>query len=195
MATTGEPIPFTTDGETASRFWWLVLLQGIAAVVIGVLLLTQTGVTLYTLVVFLGVYWLIGGIFDLISLFLDRSQLGWKLLTGVIGILAGLIIVRNPLWSGIVLGTTLVWVLGIGGIIIGGLNIFRAFAGAGWGTGLVGVLSLILGVILIANPLVTVTVLVYTAAIWAIIGGIAAIAGSFWLRSTSRAAAGRTQVA
>jgi uncharacterized membrane protein HdeD (DUF308 family) len=60
---------------------------------------------------------------------------------------------------------------------------------------LVGLLSLILGIILIANPLATIAVLVYFAGIWAIVGGIAAILGALRLRSASRAAMGRAQVA
>jgi uncharacterized membrane protein HdeD (DUF308 family) len=186
---TGQPAAGMTN------FWWLVLLQGIAAVVIGVLLLTQTGATLFTVVVFLGVYWLIGGIFDLISVFLDAHNRGWRLLSGVIGILAGLVVVRNPLWSGVIVGVTLAWLLGIAGILIGALDIARGFSGDGWGTGLVGLLSLILGIILLANPLATIAVLVYFAGIWAILGGIAAIIGALRLRSLSRAATSRPQVA
>jgi uncharacterized membrane protein HdeD (DUF308 family) len=178
-----------------TNFWWLVLLQGIAAVVIGVLLLTQTGVTLFTVVVFLGVYWLIGGIFDLTSVFLDAHNRGWRLLSGVIGILAGLVVVRNPLWSGVFVGATLAWLLGFAGILIGALDIVRAFGGDGWGTAFVGLLSLILGIIVLANPLATIAVLVYVAAIWAILGGIAAIIGALWLRSSSRTAMSRPQVA
>jgi hypothetical protein len=62
--------------------WWLVLLQGVAAVLIGLLLVTQPGATLFTLVIFLGVYWLVGGIFDLVGIFLDRTNWGLKLLSG-----------------------------------------------------------------------------------------------------------------
>jgi uncharacterized membrane protein HdeD (DUF308 family) len=175
--------------------WWLVLLQGIAAVIVGVLLLTQSSVTLFTLVVFLGVYWLVGGIFDLISIFLDPTHVGWKLLSGVIGIGAGLIIVRNPLWASIAVPSTLVWLLGIAGVIIGLLGILRAITGAGWGAAFIGLLSLILGVIMLANTLVTVKVLVYLVGIWAIVGGIAAIIGAFRLRSAPRVAVTRTEVA
>jgi uncharacterized membrane protein HdeD (DUF308 family) len=88
-----------------------------------------------------------------------------------------------------------VWLVALAGIIIGVVDIFRAFTGDGWGIGLIGLVSVILGVILIGNPLATIRVVVYVAAIWAIVGGIAAIIGSFRLRSASRAAMGRTQVA
>jgi uncharacterized membrane protein HdeD (DUF308 family) len=170
--------------STPSDLWWLPLLQGIAALIVGILLLTNTAATLVTLVIFLGVYWFIGGIFDLVSLFIDRTHWGWKLFSGILGILAGIFVVQNPLWSAILVPATLVWILGIFGVIIGAVALFRAFQGAGWGVGILGVISVILGLILMGgNPLVATAVLVYVAAIWAIIGGVAAIIYAFRLRS------------
>ena len=166
--------------------WWVILLQGIAAVVIGVLLITQTGITVLTLVIFLGVYWLIGGVFDIVGIFVDHTNWGWRLLTGLLGILAGLVIVRNPLWASIAVPTTLVWFLGIIGIVVGLVRIWRALTGAGWGAGILGLLSLVLGIILVMRPLLSLSVLVYLAGFWAIVGGIAAIAGAFWYRANSR---------
>ena len=78
--------------------WWVVLLQGIAAIVIGILLFTDPAPTLVTLTLFLGVYWFIGGIFSLVRVFTDGSDWGWHLIAGLLGILAGLAIVRNPMW-------------------------------------------------------------------------------------------------
>lgn len=163
--------------------WWLVLLQGIAAVIIGVLLLTNPGATLFALIVLLGIYWLVGGIFDLVGLFMDRAMWGWKLFTGVIGIVAGIVILRHPYWSTVLVPLTLTWILGIFGVVIGAIAIIRAIMGAGWGVAILGVLSLVLGVILLLNPLVSTTVLIYAAAIWAIVGGVIAIVMAFRLRT------------
>jgi uncharacterized membrane protein HdeD (DUF308 family) len=168
--------------------WWMVLLQGIAGVIIGLLLVTEPGITVLTLVVFLGVYWLITGVIDIVSIFLDRTNWGWRLFTGVLGIIAGLVIVRNPLWAGIAVPTTLVWLLGIIGLVIGGANLVRAFTGAGWGAAIMGVISIVLGILLLTRPLFSLTFLVYLIGFWAIFGGVAAIIGSFYLRSNPRAA-------
>jgi uncharacterized membrane protein HdeD (DUF308 family) len=172
------------DTPAAMPFpWWLVLLQGIAAVIIGVLLLTNTGATLFALIILLGIYWLVSGIFDLVSLFVDRTQWGWKLFTGIIGIVAGIVILRHPYWSTVLVPLTLTWILGIFGIVIGGVAIVRSFMGGGWGVAILGVLSLVLGVILLLNPLFSTMVLIYAASIWAIIGGVIAIVMSFRLRA------------
>jgi uncharacterized membrane protein HdeD (DUF308 family) len=163
--------------------WWLVLLQGIASLVIGLLLLTETGMTILSLVIFLGVYWLISGIFDLVSLFVDRRHWGWKVFSGVIGIIAGIVIVRHPLWSSVLVPVTLVWVLGLIGILIGVTHIIRAFTGGGWGSAVLGLLSLLFGVILLAQPIESLVVLVLLVSVWAVVGGAVAIVVSFVMLS------------
>lgn len=163
--------------------WWLILLQGVALLIIGVLLFTETRITLFTLVMFLGVYWLIGGIFDLVSLFADQAHWGWRLFSGIIGILAGLVIVRHPLWATIMVPATLAWVLGAFGIAIGIVALYRAVTGAGWGAAIIGAISLLFGVILLVNPLFSAVVLVYAAATAAIVGGVGSIMWGLWLRS------------
>jgi uncharacterized membrane protein HdeD (DUF308 family) len=163
--------------------WWLVLLQGIASLVIGVLLLTETGMTILSLVIFLGVYWLISGIFDLVSLFVDRRHWSWKVFSGVIGIIAGIVIVRHPLWSAVLVPVTLVWVLGFIGILIGVTHVIRAFTGGGWGSAVLGLLSLLFGVILLARPIESLAVLVLLISVWAVVGGAVAIVVSFVMLS------------
>lgn len=163
--------------------WWLILLQGVALLIIGVLLFTETGITLFMLVMFLGVYWLIGGIFDLVSLFTDQTDGGWRLFTGIIGILAGLVIVRHPLWATIMVPSTLAWVLAAFGVAIGIVTLFRAVTGAGWGAAIIGAISLLFGIILLLNPVFSATVLLYAAATGAIVGGLGLIMWALWLRS------------
>jgi uncharacterized membrane protein HdeD (DUF308 family) len=164
--------------------WWLVLLEGIALILIGILLITDTEQTVFTLVLFLGIWWFITGILDLVMLFIDRTHWGWKLFSGILGIIAGLAIIRHPYWAGVMLPAVLVWVVGIFGIAIGVMALIRAFQGAGWGTGLLGVAGIVLGLILIsANTGVAVQTAIVAGSIWAIITGIASVVFSFRLRS------------
>ncbi len=169
--------------------WWLVLLEGIAGLILGILLLTDTARTLFTLVLFLGIYWFVGGVFDLVMMFIDRRQWGWKLFSGLLGIVAGLVVVRDPLWASAIIPATLIWLLAAAGVVIGIVAIVRAFTGGGWGIGLLGVLSIIIGIFLFAHTLFTAVVLIYAVAIIAIIGGIVAIIGSFMLRRDRHRAA------
>ncbi len=85
--------------ETLPVPWWLVLIQGIAGVIIGLLLLINPLKTTVFLVQFLGIYWFVSGIFGIVSIFLDKSMWGWKLFAGLLGIFAGVLILQHPLWS------------------------------------------------------------------------------------------------
>ena len=178
VETEGIPIP--------SVPWWLVLLEGIAAAIIGIFLLTAPGITLFALVQITGFFWLIGGIFRIVSIFVDSSSWGWKLLGGVIGILAGLVVLQHPLWSTLLLPAVYVVILGIQGIILGGVSLVMAFRGGGWGTGILGVLSIVLGVVLLLNPLfIGIAVLPFVLGAFALVGGILAVVAAFMMRSGS----------
>jgi uncharacterized membrane protein HdeD (DUF308 family) len=167
--------------------WWLVLLQGIALVILGLLLLANPGSTTFVLVQFLGIYWLVKGIFELVSMFIDHRQWGWKLFSGILGIIAGLVILDHPLWATLLVPATLVWLLGFFGIIMGGISIFQAFKGAGWATGLLGVLSIIFGLYLLANTFISTLSLPWVLGIFALVGGAVAIWNSFQVKKLQKA--------
>src|SRR5262249_516405 len=126
-----EALMFSYRSLAGSTPWWLVLLEGIAALLIGLLLLTQTRATLFTIVLFVGVYWLVTGIIELVMMFVDHRQWGWRLFSGVIGVLAGLVVVRDPLWASVLVPATLVWIIGLAGVVLGLVAFVRAFMGGG----------------------------------------------------------------
>jgi len=168
--------------QTQEIPWWVILIQGVFSVLIGLLLLISPGVTTFVLIQFLGFYWLISGIFGIVSIFIDSSLWGWKLFAGILGILAGIAIIQNPLWSTLVVPSTLVIILGIEGIIIGVVNLIQAFSGGGWGVAILGVLSILFGILLVANPLIGAATLVILLGILGLVGGISAIIYAFRVR-------------
>lgn len=165
--------------------WWLVLIQGFTALILGIFLLTSPYQTLLALVWFIGAYWFISGIFALVSLVLDRSDLGRKILVGLLGIIAGLLILIYPLYSTILLPTLLVIFIGLWGVIIGFITILHGMKGGGWGEGILGFLGLLFGIALLANPLIGAVYLPYVVGIFAVIGGIGAIISAFLIRPKS----------
>lgn len=158
---------------------WLILIEGIASITLGVLLLTQTRATVVVLVQFLGAYWLVSGVFTLVSLIMDRERWGWKLLTGVVGILAGLTVLGQPLMSAILVPTTFAIIIAIQGIVLGVIMLFGSFRGGGVGSAVAGVVSIIMGVILLLHPLFAAATLVLVLAWTAIIGGVATCISAF----------------
>ena len=164
--------------------WWLVLIQGILLVVVGILLFTNTGATVVVLAQILAIYWLISGVLELVSIFIDRSAWGLKLIGGIIGIWAGLFIINNPIGGTLAFGFAVVIILGIQALLLGITNIIQAFRGAGWGIGLLGVINIIFGIILLGNSMIAVATLPWVLGGFAIVGGIASIVFAFRLKTT-----------
>jgi uncharacterized membrane protein HdeD (DUF308 family) len=182
---------FTQRTEESGFPWWLVLLEGIAAAIIGLFLLTAPGATLFVLVQVLGIFWLVGGLFRIVSIFIDTSLWGWKLVGGVLGILAGIVVLQHPVWSSVLVPAIYVIILGIQGLVLGGVNLVMAFRGGGWGIGILGALSIVFGLVLLFNVWIGVAVLPYVLGAVGIVGGGAAIAIAFAMRSMERGASVR----
>jgi uncharacterized membrane protein HdeD (DUF308 family) len=151
--------------------WWLIMIAGIAAFIGGLLLLVSPGATLLLLEQLLGAYWLVTGILFFASLCIDRTMWGWKLAIGILGVLAGLAVLRHPLWSTVLVVTALMIFLAVDALIIGVLQVIHAFNGGGIGLASLGILNIIFGLILWFNPLIGVRTLPIVLGICAVIGG------------------------
>lgn len=71
-----------------------------------------------------------------------------------------------------------------------------AFQGEVWGIGLLGVLSIVLGIVLLLNPLfIGVAVLPFVLGAFGLVGGIVVTVGAFLLRRGSDSGAGEARTA
>lgn len=171
-----------TAFEKAPIPWWLLLVEGIAAVIVGVLLLMNPAKMSVLLIQVLAIYWLLKGIVAIISIFVDSTAWGWKLFVGIVGIIAGYVLIQHPIGGTLTVAVAFTVVLGIQGIIIGIVELIQAFQGGGWGIGILGALSVIIGIWLLANAWAAAAVLPWVLGILAIIGGIFAIIMAFKLK-------------
>ena len=172
-----------TTAVSQSRYegipWWLILIEGIALIILGLLLLTSPVSTSIILVQVVGIYWFVAGIFKIVSIFMDSSGWGWKLAGGILGILAGLIVIRHTFMAPLVVGATLVIILGIQGLVFGVIGLVQAFRGGGWGAGIMGVVSILFGLLFLGNVWGFTLSLPWALGILAIIGGVMAIIAAF----------------
>lgn len=168
---TGEALP-----------WWLVLVEGILVALFGLLLLVAPGASLFFIVQLLGLYLFIAGIFRIIGIFLDSSSWGLKLLGGVVSLIAGLAVLRHPLWSAVGVPTGLVVIVGFLAMLQGAAGLVVAFQGAGWGMGILSVLGILLGLILVINPLIGVATLPFILGVLMLIGGVGTVVQAFTIR-------------
>lgn len=167
--------------KTKQAPWWLLLMGGVLSIIIGFLLITSPAKTTYALTVTLAIWWIISGIFSIIGMFFDHSAWLWKLIIGVLGIVAGVLILRNPIAGTIALPAALILLLGIQGLIGGILMLIMGFTGGGLGPIIMGIISAVLGGILLfnwTNPAMIVS-LIWVAGFFLIIGGIVQIVKIF----------------
>jgi uncharacterized membrane protein HdeD (DUF308 family) len=168
--------------------WGLVLVEGIVVTLLGAFLLVAPGASLFVLVLMLGIYLLVAGVFRIIGLFLDSSSWGWKLAAGILCLIAGLAILSNPLWSTTLASTWLVILVGFLTMLQGGAGLIVAFQGGGWGMGALSVLGILLGLFLVINPLIGVAALTLILAIFMLIGGVGAVLQAFRMRRQAASA-------
>lgn len=167
-----------------SNIWWVFLLQGVAGILLGLMLLTDPAATLVVLVTFLGFYWLFTGVMALVRVFVDRSVPWiWSLLIGIVGIFAGLVVLRHPLFAALTVPAMIVVVLGVEGLIMGVLDIIGAFSGGGVGSFILGVINLVIGVLLLGAPLAATVAVPLVFGLLLLFQGIALIVLAFRVRS------------
>ena len=117
--------------QTKQRPWWLTLMTGILLVIVGAILLWSPAKakvdTYMVLVAVLGIFWLVQGILDIVSIFIDYSMWGWKLFIGIISIAAGGYILAYPVAAALVLPQIFALIMGIWGLMYGITLLIMAF--------------------------------------------------------------------
>lgn len=173
------------DRKLATTVWWLVLVEGILAIAFGLVALFFTGATLFTIMIFFGVYSLLDGIIALVGGVKNRDEgWGWLVFQGIAGVAIGVIALRYPSTTAIAL-TLLVafWALVIGVIRIVGAFELRKLKAQGWIWALVaGIAAVVFGIALVINPGYGAATLIWLIGITAIVFGIALVVNAFLVR-------------
>jgi uncharacterized membrane protein HdeD (DUF308 family) len=180
----------TTTTATAIRSdrWWLPLVEGILAIILGFMFLASPAITSVSFVFGLGLYWFVVGIIDLVRLFWDRTYWGWKLFSGILGIVAGGLIIssimgqNHPLGTAFVVGSAFTFLLAAVAMAYGVIGLIVAFRGEGWWQGVLGAIGIVLGLLLLFNPLPATIALPWSLGIVLIAGGIFLIVVAFRMR-------------
>jgi uncharacterized membrane protein HdeD (DUF308 family) len=165
-----------------AKKWWVLFLRGILLIIMGVLAFLSP----ITWVIFVGVYMLIDGMSMLISGFADRpgGESRWTLIIiGILGLLAGVIILWNPALGGI----TLAYVIAAWAVVAGILTIISAIRvreeiDNEWWLILSGILAVIFGILVFTNVLVGIVSIAWTFGIFAVLVGILSIVLAFRVR-------------
>ena len=173
--------------HTLARNWWALALLGLAAVLFGLLTFLVPGITLVTLVLLFGVYALVDGLFNVIAFFRVPAHHWALLIEGVIGIIAGIVTFAWPAITAIALLYVIAfWAIFTGVFeIIAGIRLRKAITNE-WLLLVVGVLSLLFGILILLAPGVGALAIVLWIGAYACVFGIFLLALAFRLRGHQR---------
>ncbi len=180
--------------DRLSSHWWLFLIRGILALVLGILMPLFPGAAILTLAILFGAYAFVDGIVAIAAAVRMNHAEGswiWMLLEGALGIAVGVITFFYP-------GITVLWLVYLFGAwaVLSGIfaiatavRLRKAIANEVLMI-LFGVISVVAGIVIFAAPLYGVLALVWTISIYAILAGIFMVGLAFRLRRLSGTATG-----
>ncbi|MGX5817504.1 HdeD family acid-resistance protein [Chitinophaga lutea] len=175
-----------------AKYWWLLVLRGVLAVLFGIMAFIWPGVTLAILIVFLGAYFLVDGIFSVVQAFRVRKeeQQWWVLLLqGLVGIGAGLIALFSPGVTSLFIVTLVaIWAIFTGILeIVWAIRMRKAIQGE-WLLILAGIFSVIFGVLVLMLPAAGLVAIAWWLGFYAVFFGIFLISLGFRLKKWKPAA-------
>ena len=176
--------------EFCTNAWFLILLRGIGLVVLGGLFIFKPGIVGIVLVQFLGAYFIVDGLFSTAKAVLGRKyMLGWGcgLIMGLLEIVTGAFVFAHPLAGAVITVNVLAYLVAFMAISFGALGIYtglqvRKELNGEWAMIVGGCLALIVGLILIMDPLGTMKVYVMVLGGLSLLGGVIQIFAAFQIR-------------
>lgn len=170
-----------------SRYWWVIALRGLFALIFGVLAFVWPDLTLTALVLLFGAYALVDGVFAIVTGVQSRGRKPrwWAgLLEGLVGVAIGTL---TFLWPEVT-ALALLYLIAFWATLTGVLEIWAAVElrreiQGEWLLILSGLASLVLGVLLVIQPGAGAVALVWLIGSYAVLFGILLIALGFRLRS------------
>ena len=169
-----------------SRYWWVLLVRGVLAVLFGALAYAWPGLTLAVLIYLFAIYAFVDGVFNVAHAISGaKENKNWFLLLigGLFGIAIGVLTWRVPGVTAVVLLifiAILAIVVGVKMILLA-VRLRKEIKGE-WLLILNGIISAALGIFMIARPAAGALVVLYLVAAWAIIMGGLLIGLSFRVR-------------
>jgi uncharacterized membrane protein HdeD (DUF308 family) len=168
--------------QQVARNWWMLLLNGVALIVAGVLIFSIDW-SVRSLATFIGALFILEGLTYALTTGIDARVRRTNVITGLLSIATGIAII---IWPGpgivavaIFLGA---WLIVGGTLAISGAFAARPLIRDWWLLLILGLLEIPLGVLALANPGATLAALITVAGIWAVAIGVTRIILSFQIK-------------
>jgi len=171
------------------HLWKSALLSGVLAVILGIMVLVWPAITILVAAIFFGAFLLVTGISQVVLAFSVRGSTSGRVLLFVSGAAAIVLSVLCFLSLQESILLLAIWI-GIGFIFRGIATAMsaitdRTLPGRAWEI-VIGVISLIAGVIMLASPFESLATLTMVVGIWLIVIGVFEVVSAFGIRAASR---------
>lgn len=172
-----ERMPPGSAAPMPSRLWWMIVLRGLAALLFGLVAIFWPGISLGALVILFGAYALADGLIAMFGssrMTAGQPQRGFMALTGIAGILIGLISIFWPeVTVVLLLYFVAAWALLFGVIEIAGSLRLRKEFGPDWPLSKGGILLVVFGLLLVIFPGAVAVVATWVIGVFALLIGVA----------------------
>lgn len=179
--------------------WWLVLLRGVFAVILGVLAFVWPVATAVAFVWVFAIYAIVDGVVNIVQAVSTRKTdptWGWLLTIGVVGLIAGIVVMIFPAAAGALALLVLLWIVAIWAIVSGIFGIPAAASIASGGAKVLGIVfavlsilfGILLAILLFTTPQSALIGLIYVLGAYAVLAGIVLVVIAFQARSAANAA-------
>src|SRR4030043_181963 len=150
---------------TDEKPWGQVAVRGFLALLFGILLLAWPGIGMFIFAIIFGAYAFVDGIFTLVAAINYKAGAGqraWLFVRGICGIIVGIV---TFFWPAIT-ELALVLLIGAWALVAGIMELNFAFrsvreTGAKWLFAVSGILSIILGILLLVSPIAAIIVVIW----------------------------------
>jgi uncharacterized membrane protein HdeD (DUF308 family) len=169
-----------------TRNWWALALRGLFAILFGLAAFAMPGITLAAIILLFGSYAILDGVFAIVSGLraAERHERWWALLLeGIVDIAAGVAAFAWPaLTALLLLYLVSAWAVVTGVLEIAAAIRLRQAIKGEWLLAINGVVSVLLGIFLVAVPGGGILVLIYWIGGYAIFFGVLLVLLAFRLR-------------
>ncbi|MDR0224840.1 MAG: HdeD family acid-resistance protein [Burkholderiaceae bacterium] len=175
------------------RTWWVLLLRGLVAIAFGVLTWAQPVVSLTALILTFGAFTFVDGLLGVYSAIRGRDQMRhWRvlLLWGLAGVVVGVLTAVAPGITALVMALYIgAWALVTGVLqIVAAVRLRKEIEGE-WLLVLGGLLSVVFGGFVLAQPGAGMMAMLWVLAAYAVVFGVLMVLLAFKLKKGVRGAA------
>ena len=173
-----------------SRYWWVLVVRGVMAILLGVFAIVWPQATITALVLVFGATALIDGIFAIAASIAGHAFTGYwwvLLLQGVLGVAVGALTLLNPAITAVALLIYIAaWAVGLGVLqVVAAVRLRHEITGEWW-LALAGIAGIAFGVLLMRDPAAGALAVLWLIGSFALVWGVTLTLGGLDVRRLHR---------